>query len=143
MKLKLSSPPTLNTHEEAVKYFISQMDIEMLNDILDNEKTYQDFSKEEFIARLGKSFNNLKDYKNTHLLIFPGYCDHCTCINKGKSGFIFYGNKSKHYLNLIFDVNDTGRVTDLHECNEFKETIKPKFKPRFRVYIDGFKNGPF
>lgn len=34
-----------HTHAEAVIYFMANMDIEMLNMLLDKERTYQDFPK--------------------------------------------------------------------------------------------------
>ena len=38
----------INNQEEAIKYFITQMDIEMIEAFLDETKTYQDMQKDKF-----------------------------------------------------------------------------------------------
>jgi len=143
MHLKPSTPPTLQSHEEAVMYFISQMDIEMINTILDEDRTYQDFEKWFFISKLQKAFDKFSEGGDTRLLIFRGHCNHCDCPNKGKSGYFFYGDKTKNYFNLIFELDDNEHVTDLYECEDFKGTTKPKFEIGNRVYIDESLNAPF
>ena len=142
MHPKTSVPPTLQSHEEAVMYFISQMDLEMLNALLD-KKTYQDFPKWEFIMKLQRAFDEFAEAGETHLFIFPGRCNSCDCPNKGKSGYLFYSEKTKDYFNLIFELDDNRHVTDLYECSNFKESVKTDFEIGSRKWIDNFDGNPF
>ena len=143
MHLKPSTPPKLQSHEEAVMYFISQMDIEMINTILDEDRTYQDFEKWYFISKLQKALDKFSEGGDTRLLIFRGHCNSCDCSNKGKSGYLFYGDKTKNYFNLIFELDDNEHVTDLYECEDFKGTTKPKFEICNRILIDDTEGDPF
>ena len=46
----------INTQEEAIKFFIEKLDIEMIDAFLDDCKTYQDMQKRIFIAKLNRVF---------------------------------------------------------------------------------------
>jgi hypothetical protein len=130
------TPPTLHTHEEAVIYFISQMDIEMLYDILDDNRTYQDLPKWEFLAKLENVFEKFRAAGDTRLLIFSGRCNGCDCDNFKKGGYKFYGNHTKNHFNLIVELTDKEHVTDMFECFNFKTTFQPKFRAGSRFHID-------
>jgi hypothetical protein len=43
----------LKTQEEALIYFLELLDIDMIDTLLENDRTYQDMEKQEFIRKLG------------------------------------------------------------------------------------------
>lgn len=130
--------PTLHTHEEAVLWFISRLDWEMVSDLLDEDRTYQDFPKWEFINKLRNVFEKFTSQGDTHLLIFPGRCNGYSCCNFKTGGYIFYGNRTKDYFNLIFELDDNQYVTDMYQCFKFKTTLEPKFASGRPIFINDF-----
>lgn len=110
---------SLNTKSEAIIHFIEKMDIEMISDLLDDDRTYQDMSKSRFLALLENVFNQMTESRNSSLTAHKGKCGHEECINIGKAGFCFAGNKTKHHINLIIEEQD-GKVKDIYECDELQ-----------------------
>ena len=128
--------PPLRTKANAVRYFIQTMDIEMLYFILDDEITYQDFSKNEFLLKLEHVFEDLKTHGDTFLNAIEGRCGQCS---KDKTGFLFVGNNSRRYMNLLFDQSN-GEIKDLYECSSFRTSFdSDNFTER--LFIDYFKSG--
>lgn len=113
----MSTNPT--TQSEAVIYYIQEMDLEMLELILDKDKTYQEVPKATFMESLEKVFNVFKYNKNTKLVGHPGFCNSDICPNACKGGYSFVGNHSKHRIDLIMEVNK-GNVMDIYQCHELK-----------------------
>ena len=136
-----SKTPTLKTQPDAVLFFISRMDIEMLEDILD-DRIYQELSKPQFIAKLGIAFDQLKSKGNTTLnMIYEPCCNRsCDMICYG---ITFQGNKSNHFLEMIFET-EKDRVTDIYEC-EFskKRHLKDIDNLRIEIGINYYANPPF
>jgi hypothetical protein len=107
------------------------MDIEMLYFILDEEKSYQDFTRNEFLFRSERVINDFKSAGDTFLNAIEGRCNKCF---KNKTGFLFVGNNSKNYMNLLFDV-DNNKITDLFECTNFKTNFdSSNFSKRFWIH---------
>lgn len=130
--------PTLGNHEEAILYFIAKMDIEMIDDLLDNDRLFQDLPKWQFINRLGNFFDRFRQADDTHLLIFPGNCSGKSCDNYKRSGYGFYGNESKNYFNLIVETNEENHILNLFECYVFHLTFKPRFPIGSCFYLERF-----
>lgn len=121
----------LQTQEEAIKYFIQKMDIEMIDAFLDKNKTYQEMEKYLFISKLQKVFETFEGFGDTFLIPINGSCGDC---DKTKSGFTFYGNKSKNYITIIFDL--AGKtIHDLYECATFINTIN-EVDLKEQIFID-------
>jgi len=116
---------------QAIQHFMMKMDIEMIDTILDSDKTYQDFEKYIFIDKLQKAFETFRSLGDTHLIAVEGKCNSC---DKKKTGFTFVGNHSCFYMNVIFDAANN-QINDLFECRKFKNKA-PKMKLEERVYID-------
>lgn len=104
------------THFEVLVYFIGRMDTEMVASLLDDDKTYEDVPKYEFLHLLEKAFDKFRAEGDTQLNVFTGECLNCypTC-----PGRCFVGNQSRMYMPLIFEETD-GQVTDLCECSAFE-----------------------
>ena len=123
----------LNTQEEAIRFFIEKLDIEMIDAFLDDCKTYQDMQKRIFIAKLNRVFEKFKETGDTYLASYSGSCTSCY---KGKKGYTFVGNNSGNYLSIIID-SEKGVVNDMFECSSFaNERIDIKLGVKF--YIDDF-----
>jgi hypothetical protein len=129
-------PPTLGSHEEAVLYFISQMDLEMVNDLLNDAYTYQTYSKAKFISLLEELFEQFRLAGDTYLLIFPGNCNYKVCDNFKTPGYLFLGNHSKNYFNLLVELYQNESVLDLYECTRFNPTFPPKLELGQRFLLD-------
>jgi hypothetical protein len=117
----LLSSAKLVTQADAIIYFLQKLDIEMVSDILDDNRTYQDFKKYIFIHKLGNALSEFIAAGDTFLNCYSGFCNAEIC-NYKCSGFSFIGNNSKNYLNLIIDIKD-GIVHDMYECSIFKNHI--------------------
>jgi len=111
--------PKPTTQSEAVIYYIQEMDLEMVELILEEDKTYQDLPKATFIETLGNVFNIFRHNKNTKLVGHPGFCNSDICPNACDGGYSFVGNNSKHRMDLIIDVKQ-GKVLDICQCHDFK-----------------------
>ena len=120
----------ITNQKDAVIYFITKLDVEMLNDILDENLKYQDFEKHKFLSKLQDVFVNFIELGETVLDIYEGKCNEC---NKCDTGISFIGNNSKNYIDLTIK-SDQGKVTDIFECCNFSnEKNVEKSHP---LYID-------
>jgi tetratricopeptide (TPR) repeat protein len=106
---------SMNPTASILKY-MSEMDIEMLSLILDENKTYQDATKEVFLEKLNEAFEKFKKESDTQLKPYPGVCQSTECTNSGCTGYSFVGNNSGAALDLIFDEKN-GEVHDIYYCN--------------------------
>lgn len=129
----------LKTQLDAVVYFIERMDIEMINEILEDHLTYQDFPKAMFIHKLDVAFDEFKAAGNDSLNTCKGMCDSIKC-SYGCPGFRFVGNHSTDYFELIF-IHKEGQIEDIYECVDFKAKRDIKHLGK-RIEIDR-RNVPF
>ena len=121
----------LTTQADAVIYFLQQLDIDTMQQLLDENRTYQDFSKADFIEKLGKAMEEFLQGGDKFLYYNPGCSTSKECNYKSK-GFSFVVNKSGHYLDMIIDIKD-GVVQDMYECSEFDEEAPRKKNNRIRI----------
>jgi hypothetical protein len=138
IKKENSKYPPLRTQSEAIRYFIQTMDIEVLYFILDEKMTFQDFPRNEFLLKLERAIEDFKKNGDTFLNAIEGRCSQCS---KDKSGFLFVGNNSKMYMNLLFD-HSNGQIKDLYECSNFKTNFAYQNFTK-RIWIDDFGDLPF
>lgn len=123
--------PLPKTRYDAVVYFLAKMDTEMLDEILDSKKTYQDFKKEVFLQKLNNAFDVFRDSGLTQLQIYPGVCKGCS---KGCRGFTFLGKRGQ-YIDIIFKKLKE-EIMDMYECSALNnDGIVPDKSER--VWIDG------
>jgi len=133
MQIEISQKIDLKTQAGAVIYFLQRMDIQMINDLLDDKYTYQEFKKNIFIQKLGHALDEFLSSGDTFLNCYTGFCNAENC-NYKCAGFSFIGNNSKNYLDLIIDIKD-GVVQDIYECTIFKNFVGGVEKNR-RIEID-------
>ena len=116
--LTAEKPLELKTQSDAVLYFLQKLDVDMVNSILDDNRTYQDFEKKKFIQKLHDAINEFLNSGDTFLNKHSGRCNSEYC-NYNCTGYSFIGNKSSNYIDIIFDIKE-GAVLDIYECSEFK-----------------------
>jgi hypothetical protein len=124
----------MKSKKELIIKSFQNMDINLLDVLLEDDKTYQDATKEVFIEKLNETFSILKKSGDTFLLPYVGYCNSDDCDNKGCKGYSFVGNHSKNHIDLIFDETDDN-VNDIYHCNEF-ETNEAIAEKENLIYID-------
>lgn len=121
----------LNTQEDAIIHFIKCLDVEMVDSILDDDKTYQDFKKQVFMRKFDAAMQQFIDQGETSLETYKGYCSSGLC-NNFCSGLRFYGKHSGTYFDLIIET-EAGKVKDMYECNSFKCDKKVELKNWVRI----------
>lgn len=123
----------IKTHSDAVIHFISKLDIEMIETLLDEKYTYQDLRKNVFIQKLGIAFDEFITAGETQLHVNNGFCSQFTCNNQC-SGYRFSSNASGLYFDMIIDI-DNGFVKDIYECSSFL-CLAAELNANKRVLID-------
>ena len=91
----------------------SDMNIDKLVELLDEDIDYQDLDKWRFLALIKKKFEKFKKQEDTYLLRDFSQCMGCSF---GTFGFVFKGNRSKRKWSLVFKV-EVGVLIDIYECN--------------------------
>ncbi|MCF8423861.1 MAG: hypothetical protein K9H41_05920 [Bacteroidia bacterium] len=117
----------------AIRHFIEQMDIEMIDAFLDAKNTYQDMEKEKFLSKLERVFQSFRNFSDTFLLPHQGRCNNCY---NDKVGYTFVGNFSFNYISIIVD-SEKGTINDMFECSSFMNDNQ-SLKLNKKVYIDDF-----
>lgn len=125
---------SLQTQADAVLYFLRKLDVDMVNELLDEDKTYAELKKSVFISKLGIALDKFIEAGDESLIQYPGKCGSEECINSGCPGYTFLGNRSGLYLDLIV-IEEEGRVIDIYDCTHL-EAVTPKRKTTKRVKID-------
>lgn len=120
------------TRAQLVLKCIQEMNTAALYYLLDVERTYQDWQRNEFILKLERVIEKLEADGDTYLNAVQGACG--GSCSKGQNGYLFIGNNSKNYLNLLF-VEEDLQLTDLYECSLFRTKFE-NLELRKRYYID-------
>ncbi len=129
------------TQAEAIIYYIQEMDIDMIDLVLDKDRTYQNMQKAEFMEKLEDVFAVFRFNQNDKVIGYPGFCDNDICNNQCKNGYSFIGNQSKHRMDIILEVSN-GNILDLFECTEFKAFNKEiNMQDYSQIYLDEPKDG--
>lgn len=123
--LQLGDVKVFNRKKETIVKAITEMDLESLKLILDENLTYQDATKEMFLSKLEEIFNEFKNSKDT-LQSHSGKCGSKDCSNHNKNGMLFCGRNSGKYFNLIIEDDENENVKDLYYCNVFKCNFEDK-----------------
>jgi len=127
----------LKSHFDAVVYFFSLLDSEMISDLLDSDRMYQGFPKHIFVRKLGDLFHDLRKLGDSRLMAMVD--DEPLPIN-GNFGVTFEGNITSLYLEIVFEVDEVGFITDIYEVPESTENKESQFSKRQRVFIDQFSD---
>ena len=118
MENKIKTNRNIQSQSDAVLHFLQNLDIDMIDAVLEDNRTYQDLEKHVFIQKLGYALDEFIQSGDTFLNRHPGFCNSEIC-NYKCTGFSFIGNNSGHHFDLIFDIKE-GLVHDIYECTQFK-----------------------
>lgn len=118
------------TQMESIIYFMARLDIEMIDALLDENKTYQDFPKYLFVSKLQDVFDVFTAAGDNVLAVHKGCCVGCT---KGCSGVTFLGTRG-HYLDVLF-VMEGSVIKDIYECSSFVNE-QGGLQKLIKVFID-------
>ena len=135
MEADIFNKRSLHTQADAIIYFFQRLDIDMVSDVLEDNRTYQDFEKPLFVHKLGNAFTEFMKTGDTFLKCQSGFCNSKLC-NYKCNGFSFTGNFSGNYLDMIIEIKD-GIVQDMYECSEFKMQVKG-IKKNERIVLHTF-----
>ena len=103
---------TEKENNERIINAFSTMNLLILVDLLDEDKTYEDVNKWRFIDMIDHKFKYLKSCGDTFLKKIPSQCMGC---KYGKTTITFQGNISKRKLSLMFEI-EAGTIIDIYEC---------------------------
>lgn len=126
------------TQKQAIIQAITNFDIDLLDVIL-NQESYMNVSKELFLKTLRREFFYLKnDGSDKFIRVIPGICSRCF---RGCGGYTFL-TQNQRTLDLLFTEED-GQVTDLFLCSDFntdevleKDSIYFSFKEDEKIDYD-------
>ncbi|WP_395052675.1 hypothetical protein [Flavobacterium sp.] len=93
-----------------------KMNLSMLEVTLDDDKTYQNESKIDFLKKIEKAFDKFKQNGNTELKAHKFVCEVSYEFSTTFQGYSFVGNNSKKTLILIFEETETN-VENIYDCN--------------------------
>ena len=111
------------TKKEAIIHYFSKMDIDMLELLLDDKKTYQHSTKEIFLKKLNTEvFEEFKKNGDTQLEIHTGFCNQENC-NKGYKGFLLASSVTNNYSAFIFE-ETKDEIKDICCCSGFKSALR-------------------
>jgi len=101
----------------------AEMNSAALEILLDDDKTYQNATKEVFLEKVEELFLAYKNSGDAYLISYPGKCGaKCSlCENCGKTGYRFVGNDSNNYIDFIFEIGHE-TVSDIYDCSRFETT---------------------
>jgi len=125
---------SLKTHFDAVVYFFTKFDSEMISTLLDDSIEYQGFPKHLFIRKLGDLFHDLIKLGDTRLIAMVD--DGPLPVN-GNFGVTFEGDETSLFMDVVFEVDEIGYITDIYEVADMAED-QGQFSKRQRVFIDQF-----
>ena len=108
----------IKTQADAVIHFLQNLDIEMIDAVLEEGRSYQNLEKPIFIQKLGVALDEFLASGDTFLYRYNGFCNSEIC-NYKCTGLRFIGNNSKNYFDLVIIIRE-GIVHDIFECSIFK-----------------------
>ena len=125
------------SQEQAVIYYFEKMDIVNLDNLLDDDLTYQDIKKSQYIICLNNAFEEMKKRKNTHLISYAGKCQGCKPSHKS---YCFIGNQDGSHIDILIEVDPySKKIKDIYECLKMSYNNRKKPVYEKHVRIDTFK----
>lgn len=106
------------TKKEAIVKSISEMDINMLSLVLENDTSFMNLYKEDFLGKLEEIFiecekENISEFSK----VIPGVCEEDAEIN-GLEGYKFI-TSDKRALTLVFE-EENNEIIEIYNCSKFK-----------------------
>ncbi|SEF77301.1 tetratricopeptide repeat protein [Flavobacterium urumqiense] len=112
----------------------SEMNISLLEELLNDNRTYQKATKTTFLKKMNIVFQQFKQEKDTALIPYVGSCGGETCKSYGCTGFSFIANYSNSFVDLVFDETEND-FKDIYCCCRIK-TKDVDVKKNRKFYFD-------
>ena len=128
------------SHDQAVIYFFEKMDIVNLDNLLDDDLTYQDSKKSQYLIYLSNAFDEMKKRKNTHLISYSGKCQGC---KPGHKSYCFIGNQDGSHIDILIEVDPySKKIKDIYECLKmsYNKLKQPVYEKHIRIHTIKFKD---
>ena len=106
--------------EKVILEATKRLDIEMFKEFYIHTEDYKQSKRLFLLKDMAIAFNKFKEQGDTSLEPNLGICNRC---NKGCHGHKLVGNKSKNYMNLLFE-NDVDKIIGIAECADLKTANK-------------------
>ncbi len=106
--------------EKVILEATKRLDIEMFKEFYIHTEDYKQSKRLFLLKDMAIAFNKFKEQGDTSLEPNLGICNRC---NKGCHGHKLVGNKSKNYMNLLFE-NDVDKIIGVAECADLKTANK-------------------
>lgn len=130
------------TNNDLIIQSIEQMNLSLLDVLLDDNKIYNETTKQIFLEKIEKIFKVFKRYNNTELITHIGFCSGtnqgCKTGVINCSGYTFRGNNSKLYISFAFIYDDID-IVDLRPCCSMQNIdfeADDTFKLSYRIFED-------
>jgi len=107
------------TQKQKVLSAIYEMNINILRELLPDDRTYMDVDKELFLSSLAEAFLKFRMEGDKRVLLSLGKCRTNCCSAEFCGGYKLEGNYSGNFLNLIF-LGTEQDITDILVCNDFE-----------------------
>jgi len=117
------------SNKEILLSSFCEMNTSMLDLLLKETINEDDLSKETMIKKLEELFAEFRKRGDTELIPYRGCCVSCECERKGRGGYLFVGNNSKHHSSFVIKESDTD-WDEYFFCNDFKTD----------TYVDGLED---
>lgn len=111
---------------------ISDLDIDSVDMLLEDHRTYQDQPKHQFISRLQNILHQFTASGDQELIPYAGTCGSCV---KGCKGYAFVGPNSLQHIDLIIQW-DGENITDIFCCALLKLEHQMEFGERLYIKPD-------
>ena len=107
-----------------------RLDIEMFKEFYIYTEDYENSKRLFLLKDIAIAFNKFLESGDSYLETNLGVCNRC---NKGCHGHQLVGNKSKNYMNLLFE-NNVDKIIGVTECADLITTKKIKGLKK-RIYL--------
>ena len=121
--------------EEVLVAAITRIDFEMFREFIVYIEKYKDLDKHYLIKDLERVFDKFRKFGDTELKSNLGLCGKC---HKDCYGHLFFGNNSKNYINILFEIKEN-KIVELTECSEFK-LLSEVYDLNKRVYLHAYND---
>lgn len=119
--------------EEVLVEAVKSMDIEMFKGFYVYVEEFNENKDSRFVNGLEKVFEKFRNYGDTLLESSLGYCRGC---HTNCYGYLFIGNKSKNFINIVFDT-DRQKIKGMVECTKF-EVLNKHEELNERIHFTSF-----
>lgn len=123
----------MSKKQNIIKAF-QNLDADSLDNLLDENRVYQNVPKAIFVQKLRDFFQDLieQDFLVYDFKAYPGTCNQCS---KGAKGYSFVNSENFCYAHIIFEESEK-EFTDIYSCNDFCSS-HPDIKETFcGIYFD-------